>query len=1125
MNRHATWTPAWLLAALLAAGPLRAQTGGLHVVAEDDCGAADRQPHLVQGDDYTFAATAGADSAALTCNFGPRVVYAFDRLNKEADYELELTFHSDGDRLVEVQADGNAVCDPVRLSAGQTVTRRVRLPRKAYAYGQLVLVFECAGGPNAVVSGIRLLSTDAAPLAPFAKEARDELRRMPAFTVDTAVNAEAFLPHYVPVPARISAAYSASLSLNGTWQFAEREDVEEWRDIIVPGEWRMQGFRVDSAAWGRYRRTFRVPADWSSQRVRLRFDGVHSEYEVFVNGRKAGYHLGGMTPYETDVTDALRPGENELTLRVRSESEADMLGSLTQYAAHQLGGILRKVTLFAVPPLHVADLRLVTDLDSLYRDARLRVFVRVANASGRPISGAALQVDIAGHGASARASLPRIEADSIWQGWITVPVAAPKLWDNEHPNLYTVALRLSAGGRPLELVRRRIGFREVEVRGNRLLVNGRAVKLRGVCRHETHPLLGRALTDEYWRRDAELYRAANCNFVRTSHYPPAEEFIERCDELGLFVELEAPVCWVGHGTNENWRRLNYRDPHYYEYIRQANLEAVHFYRNHPSILFWSLANESYWNKGFAQVAEYVRRADPTRPYAFHDQAYGGFNNQGSNAPIANIHYPGPGGCEAAARDGRPMTFGEFCHLNAYNRSELVTDPGVRSDWVLAFAPMWERMYREPAVLGGSVWSGIDDVFQLPEGQAVGYGQWGPIDGWRRPKPEYWDMKKTYSPVRVLTDSLAAGQTPELAVENRQTFSDLCELQAHWSLGGRSGTATAAAPPGATGRLRIPAEAAPGDTLRLSFTDRAGFTVDAYALPVGAPRPGVPAQPAPAATRLRERRDRFVASGRGFTFEVDKATGRLRATAPDGTTVLEGGPLLMALPLTGGGCLPDHNAHTPPSTAVCAGWEATSVTARREGNDVTVSVRGRYDGFEGGYTLRLNAAGTVRADYAFRALRDVNPRQWGLVFEAPAALARTFWRREGRWSVYPADHIARTAGEAPAFYPAVPRDAAGRTEPTWSWSMDANELGSNDFRSTRRNIYYAGLRDSSGHAVTALGGGRQHWRAWVDGRRVRFLVADFTTPGDEMFLGSYFAPLRRPLKPGDRIGGTVVLLLK
>ena len=92
-------------------------------------------------------------------------------------------------------------------------------------------------------------------------------------------------------------------------------------------------------------------------------------------------------------------------------------------------------------------------------------------------------------------------------------------------------------------------------------------------------------------------------------------------------------------------------------------------------------------------------------------------------------------------------------------------------------------------------------------------------------------------------------------------------------------------------------------------------------------------------------------------------------------------------------------------------------------------------------------------------------------------------------------------------------------------MDANELGSNDFRSTRRNIYYAGLRDSSGHAVTALGGGRQHWRAWVDGRRVRFLVADFTTPGDEMFLGSYFAPLRRPLKPGDRIGGTVVLLLK
>lgn len=163
------------------------------------------------------------------------------------------------------------------------------------------------------------------------------------------------------------------------------------------------------------------------------------------------------------------------------------------------------------------------------------------------------------------------------------------------------------------MAEKRFGFREIEVRGNELLVNGRAVKLRGVCRHEAHPLTGRVLTAELQRQDVELYRAANCNFIRTSHYPPAEELLELCDEAGMFVEVEAPVCWVGHHANENWKKLNYQDTAYYPYVLQVNMEMIHFYRNHPSVLFWSMANESYWNREFAQVQEYVLKADPTRP--------------------------------------------------------------------------------------------------------------------------------------------------------------------------------------------------------------------------------------------------------------------------------------------------------------------------------------------------------------------------------------------------------------------------------------------------------------------------------------------------------------------------------
>ena len=216
-------------------------------------------------------------------------------------------------------------------------------------------------------------------------------------------------------------------------------------------------------------------------------------------------------------------------------------------------------------------------------------------------------------------------------------------WDNENPNLYIMNMEVSSNGKRLEQVQRKIGFREVFVDGNQLLVNGIPVKLRGVCRHEMHPLTGRVLNEAWTRKDVELYRDANCNFIRTSHYPPCEELLTICDELCMFVEVEAPVCWIGHHANENWRTLNYRDSIYYPYVLQANMEMIQFYRNYPSILFWSMANESYWNKEFAQVQVDMEKADPTLPFTFHDQGYGVMNNQRSTAPISNIHYPGAGG--------------------------------------------------------------------------------------------------------------------------------------------------------------------------------------------------------------------------------------------------------------------------------------------------------------------------------------------------------------------------------------------------------------------------------------------------------------------------------------------------
>ena len=1130
MKNYEKWTTA-LLGTLFFISPSFAQQKTWHCVAQNDCGEPSEQSFLVKGENYTMLPPVKGDKKALTCNFGSKVIYAFNQLDIHADYQLEVAYLSDGERQQHIVVDGNELQN-VTLLPNKEQRYRIDLPRKAFAYGQLVLVFENTGkGPNAIVNELNLYSSNPQAPVPFKGQAKRALQNTVTYHIDTTVCAEKVLPTYTVKPKAVKGTYAPILSLNGSWKFNAKPSSDfykqtldnSWKNIVVPGQWSMQGHEVDSAAFAGYRKTFSLPDDWQGQRILLRFDGVHSEYHVYINGKKAGYHLGGMTAYETDITPLVKPGENEIALAVRSESLADMLGSLTQYAAHQLGGITRKVTLMAVPEIHLSDLRTQTLLDKNYKNALFKVHAAVKNTTGKAQQDVCVRITFDGLPNVIEKKLPVLDANATWTGMLNDSIVAPQLWNNEQPHLYTMKTEVWQGNEMLEMTEKRIGFREVKLQGNRVMVNGVPVKLRGVCHHEMHPLSGRVLTPELLRKDVELYRAANCNFIRTSHYPPCEEMLDLCDELGMFVEVESPVCWIGHHANENWQQLNYQDKKYYDYVLQANMETIHFYRNHPAVLFWSMANESYWNEHFAQVEEYVKKADPTRPHTFHDQAYGGFNNQGSTAPIANIHYPGPDGYKVAAKSDRPMVYGEYCHLNVYNRRELVTDPGVRSDWALALTPTWENMYKTPGVLGGSIWSGIDDIFQLPNGNAVGYGAWGPIDGWRRPKPEYWDMKKIYSPIRVWTKELKPAHALILNVENRYSYLNLNDLKVSYRYGKEQGVVNCDLACGQQGEIRIPiAHPEAANELYLSFTDPRGFVADEYLLPVGKQEqnelPDWTAQP----TKLKKDKTVFRIVGKDFSCSISRATGQILSLKKGGKDKVVGGPYLMALPLTGGGCYPNHNANTPVFNELCKNWKATSVTADKTDGGVIITVAGQYNEFEGQYRLLVNANGELTATYEFKALADVNPRQWGLVFEAPKSFSEVFWRRKGMWSVYPENHISRPVGTAQLFYAGLPQQVNPRVAPSWNWSYDFNELGSNDFRSTRRNIWYAGLQSPQGDKVTVRSNGQQHWRSWFEGDRIRFLVADFVTAGNEMFLGAYYAPYRKPLKKGDVISGKITL---
>jgi hypothetical protein len=957
---------------------------------------------------------------------------------------------------------------------------------------------------------------------------------------------------YTPRPAAVAGIKAPVLSLNGAWSFnpappkgfetLTERSAKGFTPIEVPGDWTMQGHSVKPGTAAGYLKTVTIPADWKGAKILLRSDGAQSLATFWVNGKPARTHEGGFTAFEMDITELCRPGAaNTIAAAVQNESTADILASGTQYASYQFGGLTRKVTLFAVPATHVTQVDVTTDIGEDRGQAAFRIEVgieaeSISTASGTANNDGSAELVISdpdGRTVYRRTQLypalgPAEEALLVFEG--TVDSAA--LWDAEHPNLHTLGLELRTGGRPLEKIVRRVGFREIEVAGTRLFVNGRPIKLRGINRHEVHPLRGRSLTPELWRKDAELFRAANMNYIRTSHYPPAEEFLDACDELGLFVECEAPLVWIQHGANETWKTEDPNDPKYLPDIKRAVAETVAFNKHHPSIIFWSLANESGWSPHFAEAAEMVRVMDPTRPRTFHDQAYGGYNNRGSDAiPIANYHYPGPQGPDLAVslRLPRPLLYGEYCHLNCYNRAELAADPGLRDEYGRGFARMWEKVFGSAEVIGGAIWSGIDDVFFLPSGRATGYGEWGPIDGWRREKPEYWHIKKSYSPVRIGPDRVAApkpGEPIVLQIENRHDFTDLRECRIDWRIGEETGRAAIELPPRASAILRIRPKTADlsGKVLRIDVTSPRGFLIDSTEIAIGEVLPPAPPfrplVPEAGPVELQEDAATLTVKGGDFSWAFDRKTGALLRAVANGVPILSGGPALMILPQISGACTTDYRHDVEPFNDGCKSWAAESVSAAKGADAVTVTVRGAYAEASGWYAVRIDGAGRAELSYEFKVRAKTNPRQYGLVVYLPRSFNTLGWSRRAQWTAYPENHIGRPLGTAKAMWP--DRAPVFRREPGWDWKDDQNALGSNDFRSTKANILWAVLSRPEGEGLMLSSDGRHAARAFLDGDRVGWLIADFSTGGGDIFFAPHHKMDDRPLEAGDKISGKFVL---
>jgi beta-galactosidase len=933
-------------------------------------------------------------------------------------------------------------------------------------------------------------------------------------------------------------------SLNGIWEFNPAPAREFWADnwkksadIEVPGEWVMQGFEVTPDTAAGYVRRFDVPKTWVGKQVKLRFDAVFSLAVVYVNGKEVGRHEGGFTPFELDVTDAVKFGStNTLAVAVTSESLSDILSSASQYAVHPLGGISRKVTLFATPKMNASSYHVTTEFDDAFDDATMHVSMMLNNQSDEVIDGAKLKFSLLKWPGRepvtikvSQYELPKIAPGKTLDKSIKIAVESPDKWDNEHPNLYLLQCKIVNGSDTIQTIERRFGFRQVEIRGSEVFVNNMPVKLRAINRHEAHPLRGRSLTMKQWRADADLFREANCNLIRTSHYPPAEEFIDLCDELGLFVEEEAPLCWVG-SHNDFWKEWDVKDPKFREPIVRSNLEMIERDRSHPSILFWSLANESKWSPNFFQAYQAAKKFDPTRPVAFHDQGKRSLKIENYSTDILNHHYPGPNGPKDFADYKKPVWFGEYCHLNAYVRHELLTDPGVRDAWGRGLKSMWDNMYNTPTILGGAIWSGIDDTFHLPSGLTVGYGTWGPIDGWRRPKPEYWNVKKAYSPVRITAEYLetpADGSTISIPLENRHNFTNINELVIRWQIGDEKGKATADIAPRTNGQMdiRTNIKKLPGKSVYLQFNSPLGFVVDEYRLPIGKPVKvlKVLAKKNDDKIDIKSTDNQITVKVGNLTVVFDKKKGFITEAIKNGDSILSAGPELMVLALNGKGDTQMTEKMKPvtPDTSVRAEHKVENVSLQQSDNAATITVTDSYDIAKGGYKLTIDSSGMMSIDYDYQMTADVKPRQYGMVMTFPGSFNQLHWRRKGTWTVYPDDHIARLKGVADAFVGVDLSGTAGPvSKPNYPWRHDTNKLGTNDFRSTKENVLKVYLSNSKINGPVLISDANQHVRCWLEGKKTRMLIAEYNNPGSGWYFRSHAAVEDKPLKSGDKIRGSI-----
>jgi len=606
-------------------------------------------------------------------------------------------------------------------------------------------------------------------------------------------------------------------SLNGNWKFvyvdkyASRQqdfyrtdlDDSKWNSIPVPSNWELKGFGTpiytnitypypknppfigENNPVGTYRKEFTVPDSWNGSEVMLQFGSITGCAFVYVNGQKVGMTKASKSPAEFNVTKYLKKGNNLLAVQVFRWHDGSYLEDQDFW---RLTGIERDVCLYALPKLSVWDFALKTDLDAQYKDAIFSADVDLRQFANNNIKTGLVTLDIidkAGKTVFTQQKRVTVGADTLQTVRFNGTVKNPLKWSAEAPNLYDciITFNTDQSNAPVTYTGAKIGFRKVEIKNSQLLINGVATYVHGVNRHEHDPINGHVPNKELMLKDIQLMKQFNVNADRTSHYPNDPYWYKLCDKYGLYLVDEANIETHGMGaalqgwfdTTKHPAYLPLWAPSYFDRI--VRLEARD--KNHPSVIIWSMGNETGNGKVFHDAYLWLKQKDKTRPVQF-EQA-----GEDWNTDIVAPMYPGIGSMTKYANNTankRPYIMCEYSHAMGNSNGN--------------FQEYYNIIRGSKHMQGGFIWDWVDQGIETKatDGRKF-YAYGGDLGGYdlqndenfcangliaadRSPHPGLFEVKKVYAKILFRPKDVSKGI---ITVENIYDFTNLDQYNFRWEL--------------------------------------------------------------------------------------------------------------------------------------------------------------------------------------------------------------------------------------------------------------------------------------------------------------------------------------------------------